>query len=63
MPQKNIQQMFQAIKFSHMNIWVTAAKGYVPGVVGPGKGAWSIAYFPVYKQTNPRQMLGFGKFI
>lgn len=55
--------MFQAIKFSHKNIWVTAAKGYVPGLMGPGKRAWSNAYFPIYKQTNPRQMLGFGKFI
>lgn len=55
--------MFQAIKFSHTNIWVTAGKGYVPGLVGPGKGARSTANFLIYKQTNPRQMLGSGKFI
>lgn len=32
-------QMFQAIKFSHTNIWVTAVEGYVPELMGPGKGA------------------------
>ena len=60
---RNIEQMLQATKFSHMNIWVTAAAGYVPAPGGPEKGAWAIAYFPVYKQTNPRQILRFGKFI
>jgi len=60
---QNIQQIFQAIKFSHANILVTAVKGYVPETIGPGKGTQAIAYFPIYEQTNSRQMLGFSKFI
>lgn len=31
--------------------------------MGPGKGAKAVAYFPVYEEANPKQMLGFGKFL
>lgn len=53
-----IQQVFQAIKFSHMNIWVTAAKRLCTRSRGAWEGSMEYCLFPCLQTNQPQANAG-----